>query len=251
MRSITGRRQDYYFDTGGILLFICNGYFIIFVTLQVYYLQNTGKTRNIFSCEAAGPYFNKLPVSQQKLRQHIEEVVKVSHEEFDYILSHFREKKLKKHAVLINEGDYVDQEYFVLKGCLRIYIVDPETGKEFTYQFAVENWWISDREAFTFGTKAKMTIEALEACELLCLTKENREKLGAEMWKYEHYLHTKCNIGYVALQKRMLAMITGNAKSRYENFIKSYPYLINRIPKTYIASYLGVSRETISRLYRS
>jgi len=250
LRSIKSRRPDYDFYRRGIT-FYCNDYFVIFVTQQVYYLQNVGKTHNIFAYEAVCQYFNKLPVSQQKLRQHIEEVVKVSDEEFNYILSHFKEKKLKKHAVLINGGDYVDQEYFVLKGCLRIYFVDPETGKEFTYQFAVENWWISDREAFTFGTKAKMTIEALEACELLCLTKENREKLLAEIWKYEHYLYIKCNIGYIALQKRMLAMIKGNAKARYENFIKNYPHLINRIPKTYIASYLGVSRETISRLYRS
>ncbi|NHA02269.1 Crp/Fnr family transcriptional regulator [Mucilaginibacter sp. HC2] len=185
------------------------------------------------------------------LRVHIEAISKLTDEEFTYILSHFTEKKIKKHGDLIREGEYVNHEYFVIKGCLRTYVIDPDTGKEFTFQFAVENWWVTERGAFLNGTKANMTIECLEACELLCLTRENRDKLGAELWKYEHYVNVKSNIGYVALQKRMLTMITGNARQRYENFIHQYPYLVNRIPKTYLASYLGVSRETISRLYRT
>jgi CRP-like cAMP-binding protein len=187
----------------------------------------------------------------QTLRDHIEAITKLDDEEFEHVLSHFTEKKLKKHASLIREGEFVNHEYFVLKGCLRTYFVDPETGKEFTYQFAVENWWLTDREAFLNGTKATMTIDCLEACELLCISKEDREKLGVELWKYEHYMNVKSNIGYVALQKRMMTMITGSAKERYENFIRQYPQILNRVPKMYVASYLGVSRETISRLYRS
>ena len=185
------------------------------------------------------------------LRDHIEAISKLNDEEFDHILSHFTEKKLKKHASLIREGEFVHHEYFVLKGCLRTYVIDPTTGKEVTYQFAVENWWLTDREAFLNGTKATMMIDCLEACELLCISRENREKLGVELWKYEHYLNVKSNIGYVALQRRMLTMITGNAKERYEIFIRQYPQILNRVPKMYVASYLGVSRETISRLYRS
>jgi len=185
-----------------------------------------------------------------RLRAHIEAISKLSDDEFDYILSHFKIKKLKKHASLVRVGDDVQHEYFVLQGCLRTYFTDPDTGKEYTYQFAVEDWWVTDREAFLNGTKAKMTIDCLEPCEVLSISKADREKLGIEMWKYEHYMNVKSNIGYVALQKRMLTMITGNARARYENFIQQYPHLVNRIPKTYIASYLGVSRETISRLYR-
>ncbi|RFZ90969.1 Crp/Fnr family transcriptional regulator [Mucilaginibacter conchicola] len=184
------------------------------------------------------------------LRKHIEAVTKLTDEEFEYILSHFTEKKIKKHGDLIREGEYINHEYYVLQGCLRTYFNDPDAGKEYTYQFAVEDWWLTDREAFLNGTPAKMTIECLEPCVLLSISKENREKLGREMWKYEHYLNVKSNIGYVALQKRMLGMITKNAKERYETFLEQYPHLANRIPKTYIASYLGVSRETISRLYR-
>jgi CRP/FNR family transcriptional regulator, cyclic AMP receptor protein len=183
------------------------------------------------------------------LRAHIETVSKLTDEEFEYVLSHFTTLKLKKHAQLVREGDYVNHEYFVLKGCLRSYITDA-SGKEFTYYFAAEDWWISEREAFLKHTVSASIIECLEDCELLALTYENRLKLGRELWKYEHYLTVKGSWGYMALQKRMQLMIMGTPKERFENFVTQYPHLYQRIPKTHIAAYLGVSRETISRLYR-
>lgn len=184
------------------------------------------------------------------LRAHIETVCKLTDEEFEYIISHFTPLKLKKHRLLVREGDWVKHEYFVLKGCLRSYITDADTGKEFTYQFAAENWWISEREAFLKQTAATTAIECIEDCELLGLSYENREKLGREMWKYEHYVAVKTSLGYVALQKRLQLMIMGSTKERFENFVNQYPDLYSRVPKAVIASYLGVSRETISRLYR-
>lgn len=82
------------------------------------------------------------------------------------------------------------------------------------------------------------------------ITLENREKLGAEMWKYEHSLSVKANWGYISLKKRLQIMIMVSAKNKFENFIQQYTHLYNRIPKANIASYLGVSRETLTRLYR-
>jgi CRP-like cAMP-binding protein len=189
-------------------------------------------------------------INSHPLRLHIESVSKLTDEEFEYILTHFTTVKYKKHSQLVREGDLVRQEYFVMKGCLRSYITDVNTGKEFTYSFAAENWWVSEREAFTKRIPAATVVECLEDCELLALTFENRMKLGRELWKYEHYVAEKTSLGYVALQKRMQLMIMGSAKERFENFVQQYPHLYSRVPKTMIASYLGVSRETISRLYR-
>jgi CRP-like cAMP-binding protein len=187
---------------------------------------------------------------EHPLRSHIESVVKLTDEEFDYILSHFTPVKFKKHHSLVREGDLVKHEYFVLKGCLRSYITDGNTGKEFTYQFAAENWWISERDAFVNQTAATTAVQCLEDCQLLALSYDDRMKLGREIWKYEHYIAMKSNRGYVALQKRLQLLIMGNTRARFENFVQQYPDLYNRIPKSVIASYLGVSRETISRLYR-
>ena len=185
------------------------------------------------------------------LRDHIETISPLSDEEFDHILSHFVLKKVRKHAYLIQEGDYVKYEYFVLKGCLKAFVTDSKTDRDFIFQFAVEDWWITDREAFFTRSKASISIDCLEDSEVLGITLENREKLASAMHKDEHFLAVKSNWGYISLQKRLQLMIMGNARDRYEKFSGQYPHLINRIPKSCIASYLGVSRETLSRLKRS
>ncbi|MEO3406718.1 Crp/Fnr family transcriptional regulator [Mucilaginibacter sp. CAU 1740] len=185
------------------------------------------------------------------LRDHIEAISPLTDEEFAYILSHFKIKKLKKHAYLVQADDHVKYEYFVVKGCLKAFVVDADSGKEFIYQFGVEDWWMTDRDAFFKGVPATVNISCLEDCELLGITLEDRSKLGKELWKFEHFLQVKANLGYTSLQKRLQIMIKGNAKDRYEQFVRQYPHLIKRIPKTFIASYLGVSRETLSRLYNS
>jgi CRP-like cAMP-binding protein len=187
----------------------------------------------------------------QLLRDHIEAISPLSDDEFDYILSHFISKKIRKHAYLIQEGDYVKHEYFVLNGCLKAFVADSNTGKDFIFQFAVEDWWITDREAFFTRSRSTINVDCLEDCEVLGITLDNREKLASEMRKYEHFLAVKANWGYISLQKRLQLMIMGSAKERYERFTRQYPHLADRIPKSFIASYLGVSRETLSRLRRS
>jgi len=184
----------------------------------------------------------------ESLRRHMEAILSITDEEFEYIASHFEKKKLRKHAYLVREGDLVNNEYFVVKGCLKAYVYDEEKVKEYIFQFAVEDWWITDREAIIKGTKATINIDCLEDCELLSITKANRDKLCAEMPKFKDYLFIKVSNGYVSLQKRVLTLIRNNARERYDLFIKQYPHLPQRIPKTLIASYLGVSRETLSRL---
>lgn len=186
----------------------------------------------------------------ESLRRHIEAIVSITDEEFDYIASHFEVKKLRKHAYLVREGDMVDHEYFVVKGCLKAYVYDEEKVKEHIFQFAVEDWWMTDREAIIKKTKATINIDCLEDCELLSISRENRDKLCAEMPKFKDYLFIKVSNGYVSLQNRIVILLRNNAKERYDVFIKQYPHLPQRIPKTLIASYLGVSRETLSRLSR-
>lgn len=184
----------------------------------------------------------------ESLRRHIEAIIDLTDEEFEYIASHFHTKKLRKHAFLVQEGDLVENEYFVVKGALKAYFYDAEKAKEHIFQFAVEDWWITDREAFMKKTKAQISIDCLEDCELLSLSRADRDKLCEEMPKFERYLLTKISYGYISQQKRVLTLIKNNAKERYSLFMEQYPHLLQRIPKTLIASYLGVSRETLSRM---
>lgn len=181
-----------------------------------------------------------------ELRRHFEKITPLTDQEFDYILSHFTSKKLKKHQFLIQEGDNVTNDYFVVKGLLKAYHVDKE-GKEYIMQFAMEDWWVTDYQAYFNQTKATLNIDCIEEVEILCLSLHNRDKICADLHKIEHFFRRKSNMGYVALQLRILSMLNSNAKERYEQLLLQYPTLFQRVPKTLIASYLGVSRETLSR----
>lgn len=91
-------------------------------------------------------------------------------------------------------------------------------------------------------------MEALEDVELFSITLENMEKLCETLPKMEHFFRVKSNFGYVALQKRILSLMSQPAKERYDEFCKLYPNILNKVPKKLIANYLGISRETLSRL---
>ncbi|WP_067029816.1 Crp/Fnr family transcriptional regulator [Allomuricauda sp. CP2A] len=181
------------------------------------------------------------------LRKHIEELINLTDEEFDMVLSHFEPIKKRKHQYLVQEGELVDKEFWVLKGCLKSYFVDDE-GKEHILQFGMENWWITDYESFVKQTPSKISIDCIEDSELLYITFENREKLTAQMHKMERFWAKKSKYGRIALQNRILSLLKNSAKERYDVLLEQYPQLFQRVPKKLIAAYLGVSRETLSRL---
>ena len=181
------------------------------------------------------------------LRQHIEEIISLTDDEFDFVLSHFEQVKRRKHQYLIQEEEIVRKEYWVVKGCLKSFFVD-DTGKEHILQFAMENWWITDYESFVNQTKSKTAITCIEDCELLYISFENRDKLTAQMHKMELFWAKKSKIGRIALQNRILSLLKNSTKENYNQLIEQYPRLFQRVPKKMIAAYLGVSRETLSRL---
>ena len=184
---------------------------------------------------------------KETLREHIEEIVQLTDDEFTYILSHFTPRTFKKHQIVVHQGDLVKYNFFILKGLMKSARTTPD-GKEHIVQFAMENWWITDLEAFHNGINSKFTIDCLEETGTYALTLENKIKLCQELPKMEHFFHVKTTAGYIALQKRVLCFISSKAQDRYHNLIEQYPGLIQRVPKAMVASFLGVSRETLSRL---
>ena len=184
------------------------------------------------------------------LRQHFEELISLTDEEFAYIASHFTPLSLKKNDFLLHEGKIVTHEYWVVKGLLKIYFLDAN-GKEHIVQFATGNWWFTDYQAFFGKKKATLNICCLEDTELLAITYTDKEKLCDELPHFNTFHRHKCNMGYAAQQRRILSLLSDDARTRYEQFVALYPSLLQRLPKSLIASYLGVSRETLSRLYFS
>ncbi|GAA0892763.1 hypothetical protein GCM10009122_24420 [Fulvivirga kasyanovii] len=184
---------------------------------------------------------------EETLRKHLEEIIELTDEEFALVLSHFKLRTFKKHQIVIDQGDPVKYNLFIIKGLMKSARVTPD-GKEHIVQFAMENWWITDLEAFHYGTHSKFTVDCLEDTTTYGLTLESKLLLCKQLPKIEHFFHVKTTTGYIALQKRVLCFISSKAQDRYHNLLDQYPGLMQRVPKTMIASFLGVSRETLSRM---
>jgi len=183
----------------------------------------------------------------QALREHIEKIIPLSEDEFDFVCAHFSIKKFRKHQFLVQEGEEVKYSYFVVSGLLKLVHTD-DTGKQRVVSFAMEDWWESDYYAYFTQTKATMSLECLEDTEVLCLLLEDYKKLCDRLPKMQRFFLEKANFGFIGSQRRIISWLTSNAKERYEQLIKQYPSLIQRVPKSLLAAYLGVSRETLSRL---
>lgn len=180
-------------------------------------------------------------------RQQLEKIISLTDSEYEYVRSFFISRKYKKHQFVIQQGDPVNYEYFVLSGLIKCYVLDDDSSMHIL-QFAMEDWWLSDYTAYQAGTPATTFADCLEDTELMGITKVNKDKLCAEMHKMEHFFRVKSNLGYIALQRRILSLLSNNAEEKYRQLFELYPSLFQRVPKALLASYIGVSRETLSRL---
>ncbi|ARS40660.1 Crp/Fnr family transcriptional regulator [Sphingobacteriaceae bacterium GW460-11-11-14-LB5] len=184
------------------------------------------------------------------LKAHISKTATLTDEQFDYLFSHFTLRSFKKGQAIISEGDKVDHEYFVVSGCLKAFFINDEI-KMYILQFAMPTWWTSDYGALYNHTRATISVDCISDAEVLCLSNDNREKVCSEIHQAEHFFRWRTNRGYLASQKRLLSFMNNDTKARYEELLTMYPQLYNLVPKHLIAAYLGVSRETLSRLYNA
>lgn len=182
------------------------------------------------------------------LKTHFTKTATLSETEFDYVFSHFKPMSFKKGESIISLGDTVSHEYFVLDGCIKTFFVNDEQ-KMFILQFAICNWWASDYNSLYNDLKATVSLDCIIDTQVLRLSNEDREKLCREIYQMEYFFRWRSNKGYVATQKRLLSFMNNDARYRYEELMAMYPQLYNIVPKQLIAAYLGVSRETLSRLY--
>lgn len=186
------------------------------------------------------------PSSCIDFKKHLDRFIEINDAEFGQILEYFSIKKLKKHQLLVRAGDAVHHTYWTKSGLLTSTFTAPD-GKEHIIQFADEACWITDQNAFYHQAKAIFNIAAVEDCELLSLSFENREKLCAAFHKMEHFFRKKANDSFTKQQKRLLTYLTSDSQQRFELLLQEYPKLMQRLSKKTLAAYLGVSRETLSR----
>ncbi|WP_421939862.1 Crp/Fnr family transcriptional regulator [Pedobacter sp.] len=180
------------------------------------------------------------------LRAHLEKHVELTDAEFDVVKRHFSFRHYKKHQFLIQEGEPVKYSYFILSGLLKLVHYD-EKGKNNIVSFAMEDWWESDFQAYLTGAKATLSLECIEDTKVLRISLADYRNLCASLQKIQSFFLEKAHFGNIAAQKRILSLLTSNAKERHDQLLKQYPSLFQRVPKSLLASYLGVSRETLSR----
>lgn len=156
-------------------------------------------------------------------------------------------KKLRKRQYLLQEGDISYYNGFIAKGCLRLYRVGKD-GTEHILKFGIENWWISDYESYNTGRPSKSNIDALEDSELILIKKEDFDSLSKAIPSLQKFIKKLEEKSFDVSQNRILSNISETAEEKYENFIRSCPEINRRVPLHMIASFLGVSRETLSRV---
>lgn len=183
----------------------------------------------------------------EELRSHIEKIVRLTDEEFAFVLSHFSISEFGKKQFIFEKGEKVNHAYYVVSGLLKLLYTD-SLANQHIISFAMEDWWESDFYAYFTQTKATMSLQCLEKTTVLCLSLESYHALCVQVQKMERFFLHKSNLGFIGSQQRILSFLTANAKERYELLIKQYPSLLQRVSKTQLAAYLGVSRETLSRL---
>ena len=181
------------------------------------------------------------------LQEKIAGKVQLTEEEMSTIKAAFLPKKIRKRQYLLQEGDVCKYQAFVVKGILRSYIID-EKGAEHILQFAPEGWWIADLYSYLTSEPSNFSIDALEDAELLMIARPEWEELMRKLPKLEHYFRVLVQNHLIATQRRLLQTITQTAEEKYILFAQTYPDCIQRVPQHMIASYLGISRETLSRL---
>ena len=184
----------------------------------------------------------------QLLREHLAKFTSIDDAQFNQFYARFTERSYKKGQIIIAEGDKVEQEFFVLEGCLKTFYINEEV-KMFILQFAMPTWWASDYNALYSGARATVNVDCITDARVLCLSNKDREEMCKDIHGIEHFFRWRTNRGYVASQKRLLSFMNNNARQRYDELIALYPQLYNLVPKHLIAAYLGVSRETLSRFH--
>lgn len=177
----------------------------------------------------------------------IKNSLELSPEAESYIYSISKEKTIAKGEILILPGQSVRKTYYITEGCLRSYCVD-QNGKEHTLQFAIKDWWISDFIALYNSELASLTVESITESKLIEFDAEGLDKIHTLFPEFEAFQRKNLERHVVSLHKRILNHLGLPASERYDLFIKDYPDIELYTPNYHIASYLGITQQSLSRI---
>ncbi|SEO82941.1 cAMP-binding domain of CRP or a regulatory subunit of cAMP-dependent protein kinases [Mucilaginibacter sp. OK283] len=184
---------------------------------------------------------------KETLARYIQKKVKISDEDLQFILSHFKPRTVKKKEILLHEGDLSNRMYFVVKGCLRIYFIK-DVGTEVTRRIIFENDASSSMVSFITQNRSKEYIEAVMDSELLYMDRKDFYHLVETLPIWEKFYRHQLEYAYVINTNRLMSFITNDATERYLLLLKENPEIIKRLPNRLVANYLNITQEGLSRL---
>lgn len=184
---------------------------------------------------------------QNNFYKYLKEKVMVKSEDLPKLMDLVTTKEVKKHDFLLSKGEVCKHAFFVEKGLIRMYSIDEE-GKEHILQFAPENWFVSDRESTFFGKASTYFIDAIEDSRVVMFDLEFTVKASGISPEYRNYNEYLLHNHIRQLQNRINLLIGANAEKRYLDFVSLYPDVLLRVPQWMVASYLGITPESLSRV---
>src|SRR5262245_3004693 len=170
--------------------------------------------------------------------------------DFDTVRSAFLFKPLLAGEFLQRGGDVTRHAAFVARGCLRNYVIDPK-GKEHIVQFAPETWWVADSTSLNEGTPSSFFIDAIEDSELLLIDAPSHRRLVDGVAGYAAAFRSGLQRHAAAKDQRIVSALSATAEERYLEFLRVYPSIARRVPQAMLASYLGMTPETVSRIRKA
>jgi CRP-like cAMP-binding protein len=183
-----------------------------------------------------------------QLKVYLSRFVNLTEDEFKDFSNKMVMKKLKKKEIYFREGEISRQVAFINKGCLRYYYL--VGGQEHTGQFFFENSFYTDYESFLSGHASRQNIDALERSELLLISRTDLYQLYEQNPTFERFGRLMAENAYLGLRRRNNELMNLNPEERYLQLLKERPKVMERIPQHYIASYLGIKPESLSRIRR-
>ena len=190
------------------------------------------------------------PAPFDVLRTYLAERASFSDDEFETIRRAFVPRSLRAGAFLQRAGDVTQHAAFVARGCLRNYVID-DKGKEHIVQFAPETWWLADAVSLRERTPSPYFIDAIEDSELLLLDGPSHQRLVDGVPGYAASFRNGLQRHAAAKDQRIVSALSASAEARYLEFRRVYPSIAQRVPQLMLASYLGMTPETVSRIRRN
>jgi len=182
-----------------------------------------------------------------RLLNYISNHISLTDEEIAHLESKISVRNYLKGQYIVQQGDVCKYSCFVLSGCTKTFYVDSE-GQEHILMFSIEDWWTSDMGSFITQTPADFNVQCLENSELVMFSYDIIEELYIEIPKLERFFRQIIEKGFVASQKRIVRNFSLSAKEQDLYFREQYPKIEQRIPQYMVASYLGITKEFLSKI---